>query len=825
MHHLANDIRHAARTLVKARGSSLVVVLTLALGIGATTAVFSLVDSVLIRPLGFAESGRLVALYEGAEGQFDRTPFSPPDLMDVQREQQSFQDIGAYRNLEFEVSGGAEAERVMGAKVSANLFALLGADTLIGRSFVTSEDAPGNDLVVISWELWQRRYSGSPTVLGQSIQLNRRPYTVIGVMPPSFTFPRRGPPANNQPADVWVPIAFTAEETAERGSRFSNSVVARLRAGVTVEEAQTELDVLARRIMEDYPPILRGTAFAERLQLVARPLQQEIAGPVSGALLLLLAAVGLVLLVACSNVANLILSRAAARERDVAIRAALGATRLRLFQRQVIESLLLTLTGGVLGIVFAQWMLSAVPTVIALAIPGLENVMLNLRVLAFSVCVAIATGLAFGILPLIVKGRDLNSLREANARTVPKTHRIQNGLVISTVALAFVLLIGAGLFIRSFAALIATDPGFQSDGTLSASLALPQQGYPTASSVREFHQSLLDRAASLPGVTSAAVATDLPLESYEVRTFTPERAQLEGPVARSALLSWVHGPYFETLGFSLRQGRTFSPDEHIDDRQVVIINESLADRFWPAGDAVGQRLKWGPADSPRPWLTVVGVVSDVSTGPTGMGLDQPIHAYEPFRQFPDFFLDAATSGFGRDVRLIISVQGDANALVNPLRRELTGLDPQLAIARIAEMDELLGETTAPQRFSTTLLTLFAASALSLVAIGLSGLMAFAAEQRRREMGVRIALGARPTTLVQMMLAQGVRLVCTGIAIGLVASLSGVRWLSSFLYGTNAYDPMTFVAVLAVVLMVGLLASALPAYRAARVDPMRILRQE
>lgn len=831
MDSLANDLRRAARGLARTPGFSIIVVLILATGIGANTAVFSLVNAVLIQPLGFAEPERLVALHEGAsEGGFDRTPFSPPDLLDLQRYQESFEGVGAYRNLEFELSGRGEAERVVGAKVTAGLFPLLGAEPALGRLFTGNEDRPGADVALISRELWQRRFADREDPTGATIQLDRRPYTVIGVMPASFDFPLRGPAANNEPADVWVPMAFTEQEATERGSRFTHSVVARLEDGVSLAEAQAELDTLAPRIAESYPLILQGSAFATGLRLLARPLRDEIAGAVRAPILMLFAAIGLVLIVACANVANLLLSRAAAREREAGIRAALGATRLRLFQGHVVEALLLTLTGGALGVVAARWILAAVPTVVAEAIPGIAQASLDLRVLAFSACVATAVGVAFGALPLLAGGRrDVQVLGEGGARTTPwRQHRIQNGLVVSTVALACVLLIGAGLFLRSFSALMATDPGFRPASVVSASLALPREAYPTATDVRSFHESLLDGAAGLPGVESAAVATDLPLESYEIRMFTPERAELGSGVAPSAQLSWVHGPYFETLGFRLEEGRLFMPVEHTQNRQVVIVNESLANRLWPESGAVGQRLKWGPPDSPAPWLTVVGVVSDVAAGrdvSTIMGEDRPIHAYEPFRQFPDFLLDNVASGFGRDVKLAVRTQGPPAALTGALRGVLTRLDPQLAVARIARMEELASERVAPQRFTTALLTAFGGGALLLVAIGLYGLLSFAVEQRRREIGVRVALGARPRKIVQMMLGRGLRLAGLGLALGLAASVAATRLLASFLYETGAYDPVTFVAVPVVLVSAVLLAAGLPAYRATRLDPMRSLREE
>jgi predicted permease len=597
---------------------------------------------------------------------------------------------------------------------------------------------------------------------------------------------------------------------------------------VTIADAQAELDVLVRRIANEYPPSLRNNADA--LRMAVQPLREEIAGTVHAPLLMLFAAIGLVLIVACANVANLILSRAAAGERDNGIRAALGATRLRLFQRHAAEAILLTSTGTAVGVVIAGWILDAVPTVVARSVPGLEQATLDFRVLAFGALAAIATGIIFGALPLLTAGgRDLGAVHDGGIRSTPRRqHRLQHGLVVSTVALAFILLVGAGLFVRSFSALMATDPGFRSTGVLSVSLALPLEGYPTAQDIRNFHEAAVERAAGLPGVRSAAVATDLPLESYEMRMYTSERAEVNGSATGSTQLSWVHGPYFETLGLELTDGRLFLPEEHADPRQVVIINEGLANRLWPDGGAVGQRLKWGPPESPAPWLTVVGVVSNVATGPelsAVMRDDRPVHAYEPFRQFPDFFLDNAVSGFGRDVRLAVHTEGDPTALIGPVRRELASLDPQLAIARVALMDELKAERVAPQRFTTALLTTFGGGALLLAAIGLYGILSFTVEQRRREIGVRVALGAQPRRLVRMMVGKGVALAGLGMALGLAGALAMTRLLQAFLYEIDAFDPLTFVAVPLVLAGAALLASALPAFKATRLDPMQALRAE
>lgn len=822
---LLQDFRHSARSLVRSGTFAVVIVITLALGIGANTAVFSLVNAVLVRPLGFANEDRLVMLHEGVPAAgIDRVAFSAPDLQGVERDVRSLDGIGAFRTVPFELSGrGGEPERIQGAKVTATLFPLLGVEPALGRLFSASEDRPGNDLALISWALWQRRYAGNPELIGQSILLDRRSYMVIGVMPASFEFPRRGLRFNSEPADVWTPMAFTDLELAGiQGGGFTNSVIARLKEGATTQEVQSELDVLAPRLQAQYPVALRNRNTAPLL-LFANPLREEIVGAVGTPLLMLLGAIGLVLVVACANVANLLLSRAAARHHEIGLRVALGASRLRLFQLQLSEVLLLTLAGGVLGVFVARSALNAMPAVLTERLPGLHNVPIDLRVLAFTTGVSIGTAVLFAVVPFLATERRslVEVLRESATRTTPgsRRHRVQSTLVVSTVALCFTLLVGAGLLLRSFSALLSSDPGFRPGGVLTATVTLPRQAYGTVASVRGFHDSLIRRMAALPTVQSAAIGTDLPLEGDTGSLFTPEGADLAGIVPPTRRTR-IDGAYFQTLGIPLRRGRLFTDDELANNRQVVIVNERLASRYWRGEDPIGKRLKWGAPQNDNPWLTVVGVVSDTIDGREAvatLGDDRPVHVYEPFAN--------AGPVVGRDIKLALLAQGDPTLLVGLMRRELANLDAQLAVARIATMEDRLGELLAPQRFSTALVTTFAGGALLLVAIGLYGLLAFVVAQRRREIGVRMALGADPRSVIRLVLTHGGRLVGIGLGVGFIAALGTTRFLSSFLYDTDSYDPMTFAVVPVVLAAVALLACGLPALRASRVDPLDALRSQ
>jgi predicted permease len=535
-----------------------------------------------------------------------------------------------------------------------------------------------------------------------------------------------------------------------------------------------------------------------------------------------LGAVGLVLLVTCANVSTLVLSRAASRTREIALRAALGSSRGRLAQLLLAEAAILSTAGALLGLLFSRFIIGAVPASVADTLPIAHGVSIDFRVLAFTTAIAIAAAIVFALIPLVTIDRasPALALQEEASRSTPslRRHRLQAGLVLSTVILACVLLVGAGLFIRSFSALMATDAGFIADRVLTASLTLPHSGYTTPGSIRNFQEALLTRSSSLPGVRSAALATDLPLEQYERRAFSPEGAATSG----GTNLSWVYGPYFRTLGIRLKSGRVFSEEEKAAPRGVVVVNERLARTFWPGQDPLGKRLRWGlniPENS-NPWLTIIGVVGDVADGPPGV--EPFIHAYEPFSQFPDA---AWATGFGRELKLAVRADSDPRMLASDVRTAIGGIDPQLAIESITTMDERVGEVVAPRRFSTLALGAFATGALLLAAIGLYGLVAFNVGERVREIAVRLALGAEPGGILRMVIGRGLRLVTVGLLAGVIASYGVARLVASFLYQTESHDLVTFAAVPVVLLLVGLIACALPAYRASRVNPAPALRTD
>jgi putative ABC transport system permease protein len=687
------------------------------------------------------------------------------------------------------------------------------------------DDRPGVDVVVLSWDLWHAQYQGDPSIVGKTVRLDRRPYTVIGVMPATFEFPRRGPRANSRPASAWVPMAFRPAQLQVRGNELNHSVVAGLKDGTSIDNARAALEAVARRIGEQYvPPLGNGRP---ALAIVGTPLQEEISGRTERPLLLLFAAVGLVLLVTCANVANLVLSRSAARSRELALRTALGSSRTRLLQLLLAEAAILSAAGALLGFVLARVVVSAVPVVVTEMLPIAGEISLDVRVLLFTTGVALAASLLFAIIPLLALERRTPgaALQEEATRTTPGTrrHRLQAGLVVSTVVLSFVLLVGAGLFIRSFSALMAQDVGFNAESVLTASVVLPRAGYAIAASIRHFHRRLLAQAASLTGVRSAALMTELPLERYEQRGVSAEGVD-DGMAVPSTLLSWVDGTYFTTLGIRVTSGRAFSEVENLEQRGVVIVNERLARSFWPGQDAVGKRLRWGRGPgNQNAWLTVVGVIADVADGP--LDSEPFFHAYEPFSQFPEFIWNDIPTPFGRGVTLAVRTSGDPLTVASALRRAISRLDSQLAIGSMVTLADRVSDVTAPRRFSALTLGAFAGGSLLLAATGLYGLLAFMVRERRRELAVRLALGAEPRRILRMVVGRGLTLVSIGLLAGAVAAYVMARAVQSLLFQTASDDPVTFATVPLILAVVAIIACALPAYRASRVDPLAALRAD
>ena len=820
---LARDVRFAARTLASRPGFSVAVIVTLGLAIGATTAMFAIVDAALIRPLGYVGEDRLVSLHERfSKASIDRLPFSALDFDDLSRYQQSFASVAAYRTLAFEISGDTRPERVSAARVSPGLFELLGVSPMTGRAFTADDYRPGVNVTILSYALWRDRFGGDRSVVGRTIRLDRQGYTIVGVMPDRFMFPRRGAQFNAEPADLWVPLVFTARDRLERGAMMMNSVIGRLRDGVSIGAAQAELDVVGERIAGAYPPAVIAAGFSPNI--MATPLREEISGRLTKPLLMLLSAVGLVLLVACANAANLMLTRVIRRKHEFAVRRVLGAKRVQLLHLLLAEALVLAACAGALGLALAYWAVKVAPLVVLRGVPGVQELAIDYRVVLFTGLVCLATAVFFATIPIpALDRRDAgDTLRNESPRNTAQL-RVQRGLVVGTVSLACVLLAGAGLFLRSFAALVSIDIGFRPAQVIAASMTLPRTFYSTAESVRGFHDALSARLSAIPGVKSAAIATDLPLSSYDTRSFGPEGGSVAPGASLTTNLSYVDGPYFETLGMTLAAGRFPTSDEYRNARNVVVVNERLANMAWPGQNPVGKRMKWGTASGQAPWLTVIGVIRDVADGP--IGATPGSHVYVPFRLIPDFFLNTATNQFGRDVKVMVLTQRNAADIAPLVRREISKLDAELAVNDVMLMDQQIRETVAPLRVSTAIVAAFAGVGLLLASVGLYGLLAFAIGQRQKEIAVRVALGADRRAVVRMVATQGLWVVIWGLLFGLAAAVGAARVASSLVYQSDPLNIAAFMIIPLALVPAALLACAIPAWRAARMDPVVALRAE
>ncbi|HEV2490072.1 MAG TPA: ABC transporter permease [Candidatus Acidoferrales bacterium] len=823
---LWQDLRFSSRLLCKNPGFTAIAVLTLALGIGANTAIFSVVDAVLLRPLPFTQPSRLIALHEGLPKMgYPKMGFSPPDLAVFAREQKSFSAIGSFQNEHVNISGHGEPVRVMAARISASLLPMLGAQPVLGRTIAPEEDVPGHNVVLLGYGLWQRRYGGDRNILGQNIQLDRQPYTIIGVMPQNFEFPLAGPEENGSPADLWLPMAFTPTDMQDWGGSYFTSVLGQLRSGVTLHQARDEAAQLSDVIVNSYPPALKNTIRGARLEVLEVPFQQDVVGSVRTLLLVLMAAVAFVLLIACANVATLLVSRAAARQKEIAVRIALGATRLRLVRQMLTESLLLALGGGAFGLFLAFWakdfILALVPPSIALP----RHVPLHGGVLVFALISSIAAAVLFGLAPAFqVASASMHSSLQEGGRSATlgrSRHRLQGFFVVVEFALAMILLVGAGLLIRSFGNLLITNPGFRPGNVLTLNISLPRQAYSRAAQLQDFYKQLLDRVSNLPGVQTAALSSDLPLNAHEMVAFNIEgRPASEGQTPEAICQSWLQGDYFQTMGIPLLQGRGFTPEDRLGSQFVAIMSLSAARKFWPGQNPLGKRIKWGVNG---PWQTVVGVVGDVSE----QSFDEPQlpHVYRPYNQVDAGFLEQDPFSDWHAMNISLRTHADPASLASAVLAQVNSLDPDLAVPAIRTMTQVIRSSFSGPEFNTVLLGALAGLALFLAAIGIYGVLAYVVAQQAHEIGIRMALGANPRNVLRLVLGRGVRLVGIGAAFGLAAAVGLTRLMKGLLYGVSAMDPSTFIAVVALLVAVALLASYIPARRAMRVDPMTALRYE
>ncbi|HSB10528.1 MAG TPA: ABC transporter permease [Blastocatellia bacterium] len=795
METLLQDLRYAIRTLVKRPGFTAVVVITLALGIGANTAIFSVVNGVVLQPLPFKDSDRLVAVMEFNPKSFNEPiGASFPDFKDWAEHNQVFQHIAAFMGQSLALIGEDQPLRVSGQSVSADFFQMLKVEPLLGRTFQAEEEKPGKGrVVVLSHGFWQRQFGGDPGIVGRNLTLDGSSYTVVGVMPAGFRFLRD--------VELWTPLDVPAVLQRMRGARFLQ-VVARLKPETSLDQARAGMSTLAQQLENDYGQSNSGWG----VSVVS--LHEKVVGDVKQGLLVLLAAVGFVLLVACANVANLLLTRGAARQKEIAIRVALGAGRRRMIRHLLTESIFLSLVGGGFGLLLSLWGIDALRALSPANLPRIEEIGINLTVLGFTLIVSLLTGLLFGLAPVRQTSRVdlLEALKEGAGSSTRSRRLLRGALVVSEIAFSLILLVGTGLLGRSLLAMLSVDRGFQTENLMTMELALPQYKYRQEPQQSAFFRQLLDRVETLPGVRSAALTSVLPLSSNNSKNaFTVEGR--ESADTEWANLRVISPDYFRAMAIPLLNGRPFSSGDASGAPDVVIVNELMATRFWPGQDPVGKRILFGDSGP-----TIVGVVGNIKH--SGLGAELEPEMYVPFLQQPV-----------RSMVLVARAESAPTSLVGPLRELVQSLDKDQPVDNFRTMESVVSSSVAQPRFLTIILSVFATLALALAAVGVYGVVAFSVTQRTQEMGIRLALGAQPPDIVRLVLREGLSLALIGVATGLLGSLAITRVISGMLYQVSATDPITFTSISLLLTGVALAASFIPARRAMRVDPMVALRHE
>jgi putative ABC transport system permease protein len=800
---LRRDVSYSVRVLLKNYAFTIVVVLTLALGIGANTAIFSFANGILLRPLPYPQSDRLAVLDETALKQgMESMAVSFPNFLDWREQNTVFEDIGIYYGTSrFSLSGAGEPIEVRGSFISSGLFEILRVSPQLGRTFTANEDRPDEDAVVIlGHNLWQRNFGGDQNIIGRKIMISNRPRTVVGVMPPGFRFP--------EVSELWAPVALTPQTFTRTDHGLSS--IARLKDGVSFQQAQAEMTNIAARIEQQNPLTNEG------LGVKVTSLRDTLTGDYREALLILLGVVGCVLLVACVNVANLMLARATARQREFALRAALGASRWRIMRQLLVESLVLAFIGGLLGFILSIWALRLLLTAIPIDLPFWMNFGIDLRVLGFTAAITVLTGLLFGAAPALQTSRvDLNdTLKEGGRGSSGVRGRARSLLVVTEIALSLVVLVGAGLMIQSFLRLKRVNIGLNPHNVLTAGVSLPRAKYKQDDQRSTFFKHLLERVRNLPGVEAASVTATLPLSGDNWgRSLTVEGFPVLALAQAPAIQHTVVAPdYFRTMGIPLLAGRDFNDADAGGSPNVTIIDERLAREYWPNQSPIGKRVRFGPPEDNEPWHTIVGVVGTVRH--QRMQEDTRKSVYLPHQKIP-------VSGLA----LVVRTKANPQELTGAIRREVAQLDPDLPVSEVETMEEVVAESIWQPRLYATLFGAFAGGALLLALIGIYGVMAFLVQTRTHEIGVRMALGATTRDVFNLIVGRGMKLTAAGVLIGVAGAIALTRLMHSLLFNTSATDPITFIVISALLSLAAFFACYLPARRAARVDPLIALRYE
>ena len=800
---IVRDITFSMRVLLKNYAFTIVVVLTLALGIGANTAIFSFANGILLRPLPYPESDRLavldeVALKEGGSS----IGVSYPNFLDWREQNKVFEGIAThFGTSRFAMTAGGSPSEIRGSRVSYGLFEVLRVSPILGRTFTENEDRPEEDSVVIlGYDLWQRSFGGDPNVIGQKITISSRPRMIVGVMPRGFRFP--------EVSELWVPLAVTSKIYTRTDHGLET--IARLKDGVTVAQAQTDMNNVAAHIEEQNPVTNEG------LRVTVTSLRDNLSGSYRDGLLILLGVVGFVLLVACVNVANLMLARATARQKEFALRAALGASRWRIMRQLLFESMLLAIVGGALGFVLSIWALHLLLTAIPIDLPFWMNFDLDFRVLGFTLAITLLTGLIFGAVPALQTSRvDLNdTLKEGGRNSTGVRSRARSLLVVTEIAMSLVLLVGAGLMVQSFLRLRRVNIGLEPKNVLTATVLLPRAKYTTDDQRTAFFKLLVERVRGLPGVEAASATATLPLGGNTWgRSLTVEGYPVLSVGQAPSVQHTVVAPgYFRTMGITLLAGRDFNDADTKDSQNVTIVDERLARQYWPNNTPIGKRVRFGPPEDNEPWFTIVGVVSAVR------------HQRVQEETRPSVYLPHQKIAVG-GMSLVARTTANPHDFIGAARREVGQLDPDLPVSEVATMEEVVAESIWQPRLYAMLFAVFASGALLLALIGIYGVMAFLVQTRTHEIGVRMALGASARDVFKLIVGRGMKLTAVGVLIGIAGAIALTRLMHSLLFNTSATDPFTFILISLSLSLAAFLACYIPARRAAKVDPLVALRYE
>jgi putative ABC transport system permease protein len=827
-----HDLKIAIRHLLKAPGFSAMAVLMLTLGIGATTAIFSVVEGVLLRPLPFPNPNELVAISDtikGAEvGGDNEAGVTATDIVNYTHDTHSFTDLGGYQQNGHELAGMGEAAQINDARMTAGVFAALGVQPLLGRVFTIEEDASISPVAVLSYATWQSRFHGDAQILGRKILLDRKPYVVIGVMPRRFEFPLL--PGHLNRSELWIPMSFKPEElTGGAMANWSYQMVARLKPGVPAAQAQQDAEHVAKATERSYP----GFMASLHIDAIVPGLQADTVRQARPLVRTLFFAVTVVLLIACANLAGLLLVRAIRRRREIAVRLALGSSARRLLRQSLLESLTLSVTGGVLGVVFAAVVLRIGTNLLPETLPLISNIGLDWTVIAFACALAIFTGILCGLLPAFAAIRtSVNDMLKESGRTGTSGSghaRLRSGLVIAEIAIAIVLIAASGLLLRSFEKMREAELGYRADHLIAAGYSLPRQQYPTQAATDTFNRALLDRVHTLPGVAHVGLTSFLPANgtnsnsAFVAEGYTPAEAgtiDLASPIL-------VEGDFITSMGTPLLRGRLFTEADNKGDAQlVVIVNKTLADQSWPGHDPIGRRLRLGTAEMQTPWATVIGEVAEVKEGsPDAAPRQQFYIPVDQFEKFAGALGNPATDINGNGGYIVLRTSMSPELLINDLRAAVRSLDAQLPLFPLETMDHAISDSEGPRRFNTLLISSFAGAALLLAVLGIYSVIAFTVAQRVNEMAIRMALGSQRSSIITLVLASGAKLAAAGCALGLIGAVAASRLIQSLVFGVKRWDPLTLTVATALVMLLALAASLLPARRAASTNPVDVLRAE